>query len=185
MTLSAVTPDTRFHRECSVECSTTIPFPAAGFEAWLRSRFQFAVTKYQFPFLSLFLYIRFSLRQTFKLNISFTSTLNISSTMYAYNWFTAVVGCIFCVTVTVHAQGSPWVTDRVVRVEINMTPTDWNNMVNNPDDSDYYPANITYDGEFVSNVGVRIKGNSSRRGAQQVIDVIPRGLNRIFFKVRM
>eukprot|EP00008_Paramoeba_atlantica_P002814 CAMPEP_0201487110 /NCGR_PEP_ID=MMETSP0151_2-20130828/11108_1 /ASSEMBLY_ACC=CAM_ASM_000257 /TAXON_ID=200890 /ORGANISM="Paramoeba atlantica, Strain 621/1 / CCAP 1560/9" /LENGTH=398 /DNA_ID=CAMNT_0047872063 /DNA_START=190 /DNA_END=1383 /DNA_ORIENTATION=- len=49
-----------------------------------------------------------------------------------------------------------------------MTEEDWNAMTQDPTSGVYYPANISYDGDaWINDVGVRIKGSSSLRGAQQ------------------
>jgi len=69
-------------------------------------------------------------------------------------------------------------TDRVLIVSIEMLEKDWYLMIDRPWDDVYYPANINYDGTVVNDVGVRIKGISSRREA------IAQGKDRFSLKVK-
>jgi hypothetical protein len=78
----------------------------------------------------------------------------------------------------VWGDDDPFPQGRVLTVKIDMLPKDWQTMINNPNEDEYFPANITYDGTFVSNVGLKIKGSSSRRGA------IQGGQNRFSFRLK-
>jgi spore coat protein CotH len=48
-----------------------------------------------------------------------------------------------------------------IRIDIN--PSDWKRLQDNFKDNTYYPANITWRGILVENVGIRSKGRTSRR----------------------
>ncbi len=54
-----------------------------------------------------------------------------------------------------------FIEDEVGLVEIEIDPDDWADMLDNPMGEEYKEANITINGEKVSNVAVRTKGNSS------------------------
>ena len=64
----------------------------------------------------------------------------------------------------VESQDDPFPTDYVLTVRLSMLPDYWEEMTSNPESGEYFPANISYDGTIVTNVGVRIKGQSSLRG---------------------
>ncbi len=70
-----------------------------------------------------------------------------------------------------------FVEDRVVDVNVDLLSADWDKMMENPNEDIYVPATITYDGERLENVGIRIKGNSSRSS------VIRDGGTRFSFKI--
>jgi spore coat protein H len=67
--------------------------------------------------------------------------------------------------------------DRVVDVDLAITDADWATLLADPLVDVYVPATLTYDGVVVPQVGVRFKGNSSRRSVQQM------GSERYSFKV--
>lgn len=54
---------------------------------------------------------------------------------------------------------------RVHKIEINMP--DWNAFIADAESENYYPCDITIDGETIKNVGIRTKGNSSRQFVTQ------------------
>ncbi len=56
---------------------------------------------------------------------------------------------------------SPFVTDRVLDVVIEMEASAWQAILDDPLAEQYQPANVVYDGERLDNVAVRVKGNSS------------------------
>lgn len=68
-------------------------------------------------------------------------------------------------------------SDRVLDVDLAITPDDWATLMADPLVDVYVPATLTYDGETVTQVGVRIKGNSSRWSVANM------GSERFSFKV--
>lgn len=67
--------------------------------------------------------------------------------------------------------------DEVVTVNIEISSSDYNDMILNALDEEYYVADITYNGYTLSNVAIRTKGNSSLR------DVAMDGDDRFSFNV--
>lgn len=67
--------------------------------------------------------------------------------------------------------------DEVVEVNIDIATEDYDHMVNNALDEEYYIADMTYNGRVFNNVAIRTKGNSSLR------DVFNSGGNRFSFKI--
>ncbi|HCP45655.1 MAG TPA: spore coat protein CotH, partial [Deltaproteobacteria bacterium] len=59
------------------------------------------------------------------------------------------------------SDGSPFITDRVIAVEIEIEDSDWQAILADPESETYQPANLVYDGERLDQVAVRVKGNSS------------------------
>lgn len=51
--------------------------------------------------------------------------------------------------------------EKVHEIRITMSDEDWTGMCNLPYSGDYYPANVTIDGQAVENVGVRTRGHAS------------------------
>ena len=51
--------------------------------------------------------------------------------------------------------------EKVHEINIEIAAADWAELLANPQDETYYSASITVDGNFVSDVGFRTKGNSS------------------------
>jgi spore coat protein CotH len=58
-------------------------------------------------------------------------------------------------------DGSPFVTDRVLAVEIVLSQEAWDAILADPQAETYQEANLVYDGEQLDQVAVRVKGNSS------------------------
>jgi len=58
-------------------------------------------------------------------------------------------------------QESPFVTERVLEVVIEMEASAWQAILADPLAEEYHPAAVVYDGERLDNVAVRVKGNSS------------------------
>lgn len=58
-------------------------------------------------------------------------------------------------------SSTPFITDRVAVVEIEMSQEAWSAILADPMAEEYQEANIVYDGERVDTVAVRVKGNSS------------------------
>ncbi len=59
------------------------------------------------------------------------------------------------------SEADAFVTDRVVEVRIVMAEEDWNSCLQNAKEENYVRADFWFDGELVSDVAVRPKGNSS------------------------
>lgn len=51
--------------------------------------------------------------------------------------------------------------DNVHQVDINISQENWKSILDNPLEEEYHSCNITIDGEKISNVGIRTKGNTS------------------------
>ena len=64
---------------------------------------------------------------------------------------------------TTASEFDPFITDRVVTVRIVMEESAWTYCLENPLAEEYVKADLWYDGELLSNVAVRTKGNSSLR----------------------
>jgi len=56
---------------------------------------------------------------------------------------------------------SPFITDRVLVVEIELEDDAWQAILDDPESETYQSANLVYDGERLDEVAVRVKGNSS------------------------
>jgi spore coat protein CotH len=54
-----------------------------------------------------------------------------------------------------------FITDEVVKVEIDLSQDDWQSIINDPTAEEYKPATIEYNGIKVENIAFRTKGNSS------------------------
>jgi spore coat protein CotH len=67
--------------------------------------------------------------------------------------------------------------DRIVDVDLAIAEADWDLLMAAPLEDVYIPATLTYDGIVVSQVGVRLKGNSSRN------NVATSGSERYSFKI--
>ena len=79
---------------------------------------------------------------------------------------TGGVGCASQVSGRALSDDSePFITDRVVEVRIVMDEDDWASCQQNALAEQYVRADFWYDGELVSDVAVRPKGNSSLRSA--------------------
>lgn len=72
---------------------------------------------------------------------------------------------------------SPFISDRVVPVEVVFAPEDWAAILAAPLDEEYHPATLIFDGLAVANVAVRTKGNSSLKSVASM------GSHRLSFKV--
>ncbi len=60
-------------------------------------------------------------------------------------------------------NADPCIPDRVVKVEIKMSPDDWEKTRSNYQAEQYVRADFCFDGERINNVAIRPKGNSSLR----------------------
>lgn len=67
--------------------------------------------------------------------------------------------------------------DEVVDVNITITDENYQTLLNNAEDEEYYNCDITYNGVTLSNVAIRAKGNSSLR------DVAQEGGDRFSFNI--
>ena len=72
---------------------------------------------------------------------------------------------------------TPFVTDRVVSVQIELSQAAWDAILANPLAEEYQTGNIVFDGIRVDNVGVRVKGNSS------LSSVVKMNTHRYSFKI--
>lgn len=59
----------------------------------------------------------------------------------------------------------PFVTNKVLQIEIELTPEAWEAIKNAPQAEEYHEATFIYEGQRVENVGFRTKGNSSLNSA--------------------
>ncbi|MGJ8679723.1 CotH kinase family protein [Paraglaciecola sp.] len=71
-----------------------------------------------------------------------------------------------------------FLTEEVVKVEINLSDEDWQNILDNPLAEEYKPASLIYNGIELAEVAVRTKGNSSLNAVARDPDS-----NRYGFKV--
>ncbi len=62
---------------------------------------------------------------------------------------------------TLFANSAPFYRDRVVKVRIEMSVDDWQNMLRQATAEEYVKADFWYDGKLLPDVAVRPKGNSS------------------------
>lgn len=69
--------------------------------------------------------------------------------------------------------------NRVHKIEINMDETQWDDFITNAEKEEYYPCDITIDGELYENVGIRTKGNSSRLFVTQA------GKDKYSFRIKL
>ncbi len=56
-----------------------------------------------------------------------------------------------------HSSGALFEHSEVVRFDVEMTASDWQYQLDNPDLEEYRPASITFCGETVTNIGMRFK----------------------------
>jgi spore coat protein CotH len=73
----------------------------------------------------------------------------------------SLVGCVSPSTSSTDESTAPFYTDRVVTVTFVMTEEDWTYLQTNAREESYVQADMWYDGELISDIAVRPKGNSS------------------------
>jgi len=71
---------------------------------------------------------------------------------------------------------SPFITDRVVDVEVELTEEAWAQIMAAPLEEEWHEGNLIFDGERVDTIGFRVKGNSSLMSVAQM------GVERFSFK---
>lgn len=70
-------------------------------------------------------------------------------------------------------------TEEIHKIEISISEENFNEILKNPTEEEFYSANVTLDGESVENVGFRTKGNSTLR------DVALSDSERYSFKIKV
>ncbi|MBI5547560.1 MAG: CotH kinase family protein [Deltaproteobacteria bacterium] len=77
----------------------------------------------------------------------------------------------------VSAAPSPFITDRVLEVRVELEPAAWAQMMASPEEEAYQHANLVFDGTRLENIAVRTKGNSSLGSVKRM------GSHRFSFKL--
>ncbi len=67
--------------------------------------------------------------------------------------------------------------DRIIDADLTISDADWGTLMANPLEDIYVPADLTYDGETLTQIAIRLKGNSSRNSVSM------RGGERYSFKL--
>src|SRR4051812_3967944 len=83
---------------------------------------------------------------------------------HAFQRVTAAVALTLVVGATAHAQTSDdlFNPDALQRVELWLNEQDWAKLQQNFQENTYYPADLTWNGQTVPNVGIRSRGLGSR-----------------------
>ncbi len=80
---------------------------------------------------------------------------------HSYGFYKGVAQTLYPTPGAGNIPYKPFLTDQVVKVELNLSAADWQAILDDPLAEQYKPGSIVFNGITVNEVAIRVKGNSS------------------------